>query len=91
MSTQIAIRTDDVTKEAITEFAKSLGLSTGAFMLAAAKEAMDRGSVKVTPRYSPKFVEMIREAEAEYKRGEYITVRANDDLEEALTNAFKDC
>lgn len=91
MSTQIAIRTDDVTKEAITEFAKSLGLSTGAFMLAAAKEAMDRGSVKVTPKYSPKFVEMIREAEAEYKRGEYITVRANDDLEEALTNAFKDC
>lgn len=91
MSTQIAIRTDDITKEAITEFAKSLGLSTGAFMLAAAKEAMDRGSVKVTPKYSPKFVEMIREAEAEYKRGEYITVRANDDLEEALTNAFKDC
>lgn len=91
MSTQIAIRTDDITKEAITEFAKSLGLSTGAFMLAAAKEAMDRGSVKVTPKYSPKFVEMIREAEAEYKRGEYITVRANDDLEEALTNAFKGC
>lgn len=71
MSTQIAIRTDKITKDMIAEFAKSLGLSTGAFMLAAAKEAIDRGSVKVIPKYNPKFIEMIREAEAEYERGEY--------------------
>lgn len=71
MSTQIAIRTDEITKETINEFAKSLGLSTSAFMLAAAKESMKRGSVKVTPQYNPEFVKMIREAEAEYARGEY--------------------
>ena len=71
MSTQIAIRTDAVTKETINEFAKSLGLSTGAFMLAAAKESMRRGSVTVTPTYNPEFVKMVREAEAEYERGDY--------------------
>ena len=89
MSTQIAIRTDDITKEAITEFAKSLGLSTGAFMLAAAKEAMDRGSVKVTPKYSPKFVEMIREAEAEYERGEYYSANSPEEALALLDSWIK--
>lgn len=70
-TTQIAIRTDDKTKQSISAFASSLGLSTGAFMLAAAREAMHRESVTLTPKYNPKFVEMIREAEAEYERGEY--------------------
>lgn len=84
MSTQIAIRTDDTTKETIAEFAKSLGLSTGAFMLAAAKEAMSRGKVTVSPQYSPEFVAMIREAEAEYERGEYTGPFAT--TEEALAH-----
>ncbi len=50
-NTQIAIRTDDKTKQAIAAFADSLGLSTGAFMLAAAREAMYRESVTLTPDY----------------------------------------
>lgn len=70
-NTQIAIRTDDKTKQTIAAFANSLGLSTGAFMIAAAREAMSRDSVTLTPRYNPKFVQEIREAEAEYARGEY--------------------
>ena len=91
MSTQIAIRTDDITKETIAEFAKSLGLSTSAFMLAAAKESMKRGSVKVTPQYNPEFVKMIRKAEAEYERGEYYTALPGDDINEVLTDAARDC
>lgn len=50
-------------------------------MLAAAREAMHRESVTLTPKYNPKFVEMIREAEAEYERGEYYSA---DTPEEAL-------
>lgn len=73
-NSQISIRTDDSTKQSIAEFADSIGMSTGAFMIAAAREAMSRGSVtlgKPEPKYNPKFIEMIREAEAEYERGEY--------------------
>lgn len=88
-NTQIAIRTDNKTKQAIAAFADSLGLSTGAFMLAAAREAMHRESVTLTPKYDQKIVQMIREAEAEYERGEYITVGPDEDLAEAFKNAFK--
>ena len=81
-TTQIAIRTDDKTKQAISAFADSLGLSTGAFMLAAARESMNRESITLTPTYSPEFVKLIRDAEAEYEHGEY---HSADSPEEALT------
>ena len=40
-STQLTIRTDEATKTAIAQFAKKLGLSTSAFVMAAAREAME--------------------------------------------------
>lgn len=80
-TTQIAIRTDNQTKADIAEFAESIGLSTGAFLLAAARESMKRGSVTLEPKYNPEFVAAVREAEAEYERGEYYSA---DSPEEAL-------
>lgn len=79
-TTQITIRTDAHAKQAIAAFAKKLGLSTGAFMMAAARDAMDKGKVTLRdPEYNPKFVQMIREAEAEYERGEYYTAKTPED------------
>lgn len=94
-NTQIAIRTDDKTKQAIAAFADSLGLSTGAFMLAAAREAMHHKSVTLTPQYNPEFVKMIREAEAEYKRGEYTSFATPEEainhLDELMAKSNDKC
>lgn len=85
--TQITIRTDDATKRAVAKFAKSLGLSTGAFLMAAARDAMGRGKVTLTPQYNPEFVASIRQAQAEIESGDYIIVEPGQDLREAFTHA----
>jgi hypothetical protein len=90
-ATQLTIRTDSATKQSIATFAKSLGLSTGAFMLAAARESITRGTVTLTPEYDKALKSSIDEARTDYANGDYITVDASstDTIHGALQNAFK--
>lgn len=71
-TTHITLRTDIKTKDSIASFAKELGLSTGAFMMAAARDAMDRGQVTLrAPHYPKELVDAVKESRAEYRRGDY--------------------
>ena len=85
-STQIAIRTDPETKEGIANFAKSIGLSTGAFMIAAARESMKNKSVTLTPQYDPAFVARIAKARAEHNHHNSNGPFSDDEAVEFLDN-----
>ena len=73
-STQLTIRTDEATKTAIAQFAKKLGLSTSAFVMAAAREAMENGRVTLSAPLEPTpyLKEIIEEAERDIAEGKNI-------------------
>ena len=73
-STQLTIRTDEATKTAITQFAKKLGLSTRAFVIAAAREAMENGRVTLSAPLEPTpyLKEIIEEVEQDIAEGKNI-------------------
>lgn len=82
-STQLTIRTDEATKTAITQFAKKLGLSTSAFVMAAAREAMENGRVTLSAPLEPTpyLKEIIAEVEQDIAEGKNIqTFDSPDDL-----------
>lgn len=74
-SVQLTIRTDDKTKQAIADFAASLGLSTSAFVTAVTLQAMrERRVVLTTPLEPTPYLEKImREADADLAAGRNIT------------------
>ena len=80
-STQLTIRTDDATKTAIAQFAKKLGLSTSAFVMAAAREAMENGRVTLSAPLEPTpyLKEIIEEAEQDIAEGKNIQTFDNPD------------
>ncbi len=71
----LSIRTDDKTKEEVTEFASSVGLSVSAFVTVILKQAVKEGRVVLSPTLEPTpYLEKImREALADYKAGKNIT------------------
>ena len=80
-STQLTIRTDEATKTAIAQFAKKLGLSTSAFVMAAAREAMENGRVTLSAPLEPTpyLKEIIEEAEQDIAEGKNIQTFDNPD------------
>jgi len=80
-STQLTIRTDEATKTAIAQFAKKLGLSTSAFVMAAAREAMENGRVTLSAPLEPTpyLKEIIKEAEQDIAEGKNIQTFDNPD------------
>ena len=80
-STQLTIRTDEATKTAIAQFAKKLGLSTSAFVMAAAREAMENGRVTLSAPLEPTpyLKEIIEEAERDIAEGKNIQTFDNTD------------
>ena len=80
-STQLTIRTDEATKTAIAQFAKKLGLSTSAFVMAAAREAMENGRVTLSAPLEPTpyLKEIIAEAERDIAEGKNIQTFDNPD------------
>ena len=80
-STQLTIRTDEATKTAIAQFAKKLGLSTSAFVMAAAREAMENGRVTLSAPLEPTpyLKEIIAEAEQDIAEGKNIQTFDNPD------------
>ena len=80
-STQLTIRTDEATKTAIVQFAKKLGLSTSAFVMAAAREAMENGRVTLSAPLEPTpyLKEIIKEAEQDIAEGKNIQTFDNPD------------
>ncbi len=80
-STQLTIRTDEATKTAIAQFAKKLGLSTSAFVVAAAREAMENGRVTLSAPLEPTpyLKEIIEEAEQDIAEGKNIQTFDNPD------------
>lgn len=80
-STQLTIRTDEATKTAIAQFAKKLGLSTSAFVMAAAREAMENGRVTLSAPLEPTpyLKEIIEEAERDIAEGKNIQTFDNPD------------
>ena len=84
---QISIRIDAVTKQTISSFADSLGLSTGAFLVAAARDAIDRGSV--TLRASGEAGSLMRDvkkARQEYGDGHYTKTSTKTEALDHLRN-----
>jgi antitoxin component of RelBE/YafQ-DinJ toxin-antitoxin module len=75
----LSIRTDDKTKEEITKFANSVGLSVSAFVTVILKKAVQEGHVVLSPTLEPTpYLEKImREALADYKAGKNITRTTN--------------
>lgn len=80
-STQLTIRTDEATKTAIAQFAKKLGLSTSAFVMAAAREAMENGRVTLSAPLEPTpyLKEIIAEVEQDIAEGKNIQTFDNPD------------
>ena len=80
-SIQLTIRTDEATKTAIAQFAKKLGLSTSAFVVAAAREAMENGRVTLSAPLEPTpyLKEIIEEAEQDIAEGKNIQTFDNPD------------
>lgn len=80
-STQLTIRTDEATKTAIAQFAKKLGLSTSAFVMAAAREAMENGRVTLSAPLEPTpyLKEIIKEVEQDIAEGKNIQTFDNPD------------
>ena len=80
-STQLTIRTDEATKTAIAQFAKKLGLSTSAFVMAATREAMENGRVTLSAPLEPTpyLKEIIEEAEQDIAEGKNIQTFENPD------------
>ena len=80
-STQLTIRTDEATKTAIAQFAKKLGLSTSAFVMAATREAMENGRVTLSAPLEPTpyLKEIIEEAEQDIAEGKNILKFDNPD------------
>lgn len=80
-STQLTIRTDEATKTAIAQFAKKLGLSTSAFVMAAAREAMENGRVTLSAPLEPTpyLKEIIEEVERDIAEGKNIQTFENPD------------
>lgn len=67
----LSIRTDDETKEEITKFANSVGLSVSAFVTVVLKQAVREGRVVLTPEIEPTpYLEKImRKADKDIKEG----------------------
>jgi antitoxin component of RelBE/YafQ-DinJ toxin-antitoxin module len=80
-STQLTIRTDEATKTAIAQFAKKLGLSTSAFVMAATREAMENGRVTLSAPLEPTpyLKEIIEETERDIAEGKNIQTFDNPD------------
>ena len=80
-STQLTIRTDEATKTAIAQFAKKLGLSTSAFVMAATREAMENGRVTLSAPLEPTpyLKEIIEETEQDIAEGKNIQTFDNPD------------
>jgi len=73
--TTLTIRTDNVTKQTIADFAASLGLSTSAFVTAATLQAIRAGQLTLTPPLvpTPYLEKIMREAEEDIKNDQNIT------------------
>lgn len=71
----LTIRTDSTTKQAIADFAASLGLSTSAFITAATLQAVREGQLTLTPLLEPTpyLGKIMREAEEDLKHDRNIT------------------
>ncbi|SRR5260370_15859692 len=75
-SALLSIRTDDKTKQAIADFAASLGLSTSAFATAVLLQAVRERRVVLTPptlEPTPYLENIMREADADIKAGRNIS------------------
>jgi antitoxin component of RelBE/YafQ-DinJ toxin-antitoxin module len=73
--TTLTIRTDNATKQTITDFAASLGLSTSAFITAATLQAIREGQLTLTPvlEPTPYLEKIMRETEEDIKNDRNIT------------------
>lgn len=74
-NTTLTIRTDSATKQAIADFASTLGLSTSAFITAATLQAVREGQLTLTPVLEPTpYLEKIMyEVEEDIKHDRNIT------------------
>lgn len=85
----LSIRTDDKTKQEITEFANAVGLSVSAFVTVVLKQAVKEGRVVLSPSMEPTpYLEKImRNAVTDRKAGRnYTTIKNKAELD----NFFKD-
>jgi addiction module RelB/DinJ family antitoxin len=75
----LSVRTDDETKQQITDFAASVGLSVSAFVTVVLKQAVREGRVVLAPTLEPTpYLEKImRKAEADLKIGRNISPPLN--------------
>ncbi len=73
--TTLTIRTDHATKQIITDFAASLGLSASAFIMAATLQSIRDGQLTLTPVLEPTLYleKIMREAEEDIKNDRNIT------------------
>lgn len=84
--TTLTIRTDNATKQAIADFAASLGLSTSAFITAATLQAIRDGQLTLTPvlEPTPYLEKIMREADEDLKHNRNIT--HTNSKEEAMSH-----
>lgn len=84
--TTLTIRTDSATKQAIADFAASLGLSTSAFITAATLQAVREGQLTLTPvlEPTPYLEKIMRQAEEDIKHDRNIT--HTNSKEEAISH-----
>jgi antitoxin component of RelBE/YafQ-DinJ toxin-antitoxin module len=80
-SALLSIRTDEKTKDEISHFAASVGLSVSAFATVVLKQAVRAQRVVLTPTLEPTpYLEKImREADADYAAGRNITTTTTDE------------
>jgi antitoxin component of RelBE/YafQ-DinJ toxin-antitoxin module len=88
---QMSIRTDERTKQAIADFAASLGLSTSAFVTAVSLQAVrDRRLVlEPTLEPTPYLEKIMREADKDIKSGKNIS-KAYDNVDDFMRDLEKE-
>lgn len=86
----LTIRTDPKTKQAIADFANSVGMSTSAFATAVLLQTVRDRRVLLTPPLEPTpyLEEIMRKADADIKSGRNIS-KAYDDVDEFFSDLEK--
>ncbi len=87
----ISVKIDKELKEKASKISRELGFSLSAIINANLKKLVREKKVEfdLEPKYNPKFVREVLEAEEEYKKGDYITLSSKKDRKKFFANLNK--
>lgn len=77
----LSIKTDAQTKEGIKARAKELGISSTAFVNMVVRQNLRKSEITLTLEPTSYLKGLVKEADKDYKNGDYTTVKSQEDLD----------